>query len=415
MIAVPLTFLFILLVLSGLFSSVETAYTSLSPGQISNLAENSGRRGRLVRRLSERSDILLTTLLIGNNLANLGASALTTAMTIRLFGNAYIAAATGLLTLAVLVFCEVTPKQIAMVSNEKLCLGSARAVLFLSWIFRPVIWVVSAVSRGLTFLFVGRTRKELTLENLLHHVKAAEGEGIVESYEEEMVRNIFRINDTPVEALMTHRTDLFTIQEDMSASEALEVFLEAGHSRAPVLHPDQEHVSGLVTLEDLVRASGADPDIPVKKLAAPPYLVPGTMKAHDLFFRLQKDLVHMAVVLDEYGGLDGIVTREDIVEEIFGELYDETETEAADPITGLPDGSWLIQGDADFYDVSDTLGLDLEHDSRTHTVGGYLLEKLERIPISGTVIELDEGRYEIISTRRQRIVEVRFHPAPEEE
>ena len=408
MIAVPLTLLFVLLILSGLFSSMETAFTSLSPGQISNLAANGGQRGRLVQSLTHRSDMLLTTLLIGNNLANLGASALTTAVTIRVIGNAYIAASTG-------VFCEVTPKHIAIVANEKICLLSARAVLVLSWLFRPVIWVVGTVSRGLTHLVVGRTRKKLTLDNLLHHVKAAEGEGIVESYEEEMVRNIFRINDTPVEALMTHRTDLFTIQEDMSASEALEAFLEAGHSRAPVLRPDQEHVSGIATLEDLVRASRTEPDIPVRKLASSPYLVPGTMKAHDLFFRLQNDLIHMAVVLDEYGGLDGVVTREDIVEEIFGELYDETEPEPVDPIAGQPDGSWLIQGDADFYDVSDTLGLHLEHDSRTHTVGGYLLEKLGRIPASGTVIELEEGRYEILATRRQRIVEVRFHPASQEE
>ena len=332
-----------------------------------------------------------------------------TAMTIRFFGNAYIAAATGVLTLIVLVFCEVSPKQIAMVANESLCLKSARIIRMLSVLFRPVIWLVSAISRGITFLVVGQTKKELSLEHLLHHVKAAEGQGIVESYEEEMVRNVFRINDTPVEAIMTHRTDLFSLDEDMSISDALDAFLESGHSRAPVLKGNSEHVSGVITLGNLTRAMKTSPDAPVRKFANPPYLVPGTLKAHELFFRLKKEPIHQAIVLDEYGGLDGIVTREDIMEEIFGELYDERESETAEPITAEGDGVWIIQGDADFYDVADVLGLNLEHDSRTHTIGGYLLEKLEKIPSPGTEIELPEGRYTILETMKQRISSVRFH------
>ena len=411
MIVIPAISIVILLIFSGLFSSVETAYTSLTPGQINALAENKGRRGVLVKTLTRRSDILLTTLLIGNNLANLGASALTTAVTIRIFGNTYIAAATGVLTLAVLVFCEVTPKQIALVTNESLCLRSARAVIALSWIFRPIIWIVSAFSRGITFLFVGSIRKELTLEHLLHHLKAAEGEGVVETYEQEMVRNVFRINDTPVEAIMTHRTELFSVDEDMDVSRAMDAFLETGHSRAPVLRTDQEHVTGVVALGDLARALKEDPSAPVRKYATPPYLVPGTLKAHELFFRIKKEPIHLAVVLDEYGGLDGVVTREDVMEEIFGELYDEREEDVTDPITPEPGGSWLVQGDADFYDVSDILGLDLVHDSRTHTLGGYLLEKLERIPAPGTSLDLPEGRYEIVEIDKQRIETVRFHPA----
>ncbi len=415
MIAIPLTFLVILLILSGLFSSLETAYTSLSLGQIGNLAANKGKRGKLIKQLRERPEVLLTTLLIGNNLANLGASALTTAVIMKMVGDTYIAVATGLLTLIVLVFCEVTPKQIAMAANEKLCLSSARAVFALSLLFRPAVWLVSSVSRGITFLVVGRAEKEITLDSILHHVKAAEDEGVVESYEEEMVRNIFRINDTPVEALMTHRTELFTIAEDMPVSQALEAMLDSGHSRAPILRTGQEHVSGMVTLEDLIRAAKKSPETPVKKIGTQPYLVPGTMKAHDLFFRLKKEQRHMAIVLDEYGGLDGIVTREDIIEEIFGELYDESETEAAEPIKEESEGIWLIQGDADFYDVTDVLGLNLEHDSRTHTVAGYLMEQMEKIPAPGARINLPEGNYEILRTNDKRIAEVRFVPAPKEE
>ncbi len=415
MIGWSISFLAALLILSGYFSSVETAFISLSPGQINALAENRGKRGRLVRKLTERHDILLTTLLIGNNLANLGASALTTAMTIRIFGNSYIAIATGILTLIVLVFCEVSPKQIALVTNESLCLRSARLVWLLSWFLRPIIWIVTAVSRTITLIFAGKNKKEMTLENLLHHVKAAEGVGVVESYEEEMVRNVFRINDTPVEAIMTHRTELFSIDENTIVSDAMDLFIESGHTRAPVLNSDLEHVSGVITLIELAAALKGSPDEHVKKFSTTPYLVPGTMKAHELFFRLKREPIHMAVVLDEYGGLDGVVTREDVMEEIFGELYDEREAQVGDPIRQNTDGSWTIQGDTDFYDVSDVLGLALEHDSRTHTVGGYLLENLEHIPAAGTTITLAEGSYTILETQRQRIVSVRFLPSPRED
>jgi len=407
----PIAFLAVLLILSGYFSSAETAFTSLTPGQINFLAENRGKRGRLVKKLTERHDILLTTLLIGNNLANLGASALTTAMTIKLFGNVYVAVATGILTLTVLVFCEVSPKQIALVTNETICLISARLVTLLSIVLRPFIWIVSSVSRSITLLFVGSERRELTLEQLLHHVKVAEGQGVVESYEEEMVRNIFRINDTPVKAIMTHRTELFMIDENTTIQDAADLFVDSGHTRAPVLKGDSENVSGLVTLFDLVRVLKKRPHIPLKMIAKAPYIVPGTMRAHELYFRLKSEPIQMAIVLDEYGGLDGIVTREDIIEEIFGKFLDEGAKPSADPISEQPDGSWIIQGDADFYDLSDMLGLELKHDSRTHTIGGYLLERSGNIPAQGTVIELEEGQYTILETRDKRIASVRFKPS----
>ena len=407
--------LILLLVISALFSSVETAFTSLSPGQVIALAKNHGKKGLLVQKLSERQDILLTTLLIGNNLANIGASALTTAFTIKMFGNAYIAGATGALTLIILVFCEVTPKQIALAANEALCLYSARPILFLSWLLKPVIWIITSVSRVLTLLFAGREKQEITLENLLHHVKAAEGQGVVESFEEEMVKKVFRINDIPVEAIMTHRTELFSIDEDISVKDAMEKFIKAGHARAPVLKRNEEQVTGIISLADLVKAIKDSPQSAVKNFITPPLMVPGTMKVHDLFFRLKKKFTQMAVVLDEYGGLDGIVTREDVMEEIFGELYDEDEIQYGEPIRRDSDGSWIIQGDADFYDMEDTIDLELEHDNRTHTIGGYLLEKLERIPEEGELISLPEGNYTILKTHRQRIVSIRFQPTPKAE
>ncbi len=390
---------------------METAYTSLTAGQINALLENSGHRGRLVKRLTERSDILLSTLLIGNNLANLGASALMTALTIRLFGSTYIAAATGILTITVLIFCEVTPKHIAMMTNESLCLRSARVIIFLSWVFRPCIWFINAFSRLVTKLFTGRTEKVQTLETLLHHVKAAKHAGIVERYEHEMIRKVFRINDIPVEAIMTHRTDLFTLNEQTTAKNAFDRFLIARHSLAPLLRNDSEHVSGIVSFADVAKAFKDDPQIPIKNIASPVTLVPGTMKAHELFFKFKKEPIHFVVVLDEYGGLNGVVTREDVVEEVFGALYGEGRAHSVEPIVADGQGAWIIQGDADFYDLSDMLGLNLEHDNRTHTIGGYLLDKFGSIPEAGVDITLPEGRYVILETVKKRISSVRFNPS----
>ena len=404
-----------LLLFSAFFSSVETAFTSLGPAQISLLAAKHGARGRLVSKLCERSEVLLTTLLIGNNLANLGASALTTSMTIRLVGNAYIALTTGLLTLMVLVFCEVSPKQIALAANVKICLRTAALVLFLSWIFRPFIWFVGTISRGITFLFVGKQKSGITLENLIHHVKAAEDEGLVESYAEGMVRNVFRINDTLVEAIMTHRTELFTLDENISVQDALSAFLDSGHSYAPVLRPNTEHVSGIISLLNLASALNDSVNGSIGSLVSPPILVPGTLKVSDLFLRLKKERMPLAVVLDEYGGIDGLVTLEDVMEEIFDALYDEQELNPTVAIVKGADGSWIIQGDTDFYDLNDIIGLELEHDSRTHTVGGYLLEKLERIPAPGTEVSLPEGRYIILSIVKKRISTVMFFPSMPQE
>ncbi|OQX29048.1 MAG: hypothetical protein B0D92_05765 [Spirochaeta sp. LUC14_002_19_P3] len=402
--------LVVLLILSSLFSSMETAYTSLTPGQINALAEKGKRPGRLVRKLTEQPHILLTTLLIGNNLANLGASALTTAMTMKLFGEPYIAATTGVLTLLVLIFCEVSPKQIALTANETLCLRSAQTILILSWLLRPVIWIITAISRTLTYLAVGRTKRVLSREVLLHHVKAAGHEGVVKSYEEEMIRNVFRISGIPVKAIMTHRTELFTVTNETPVRKALEYLLKSRHSRMPVIKSGTEHVCGVISLVDIAAALEENADSPVEQYAASPCLVPGSMKVHELFLKFRNEPIHLAIILDEYGGLNGIVTREDIMEEIFGNLYDERDNLFPEEICADGNGGWIAQGTADFYTISDKLGVNLEHDSNIHTLGGYLLEKLGHIPEPGTAIDLPEGCYVILNTHKKRILTVRFVP-----
>ncbi len=406
--------LFLLFSLSAIFSATETAFTSLSTLQIHNIMEKGGRRGREVNKLARKPDVLLTTLLIGNNLANIGATALVTSLTIRLFGSQTVAVMTGLLTLFVLIFGEVTPKQIALAKNEAICLNMAYPIYWLSTVFRPFIWIISTISSVITRLFSGKEQKTLTIENLLQMVRIGENIGIVETYEKEMVQNVFRINNTPVKGITTYRTNVFCLDKESYIEDVLDEIMDHGFSRIPVYEENSEHIVGIVLMHDIMRAiSSGEKAFKLKEKMVEPLFIPETRMVHDLFLYFKKEKLNMAVVLDEYGGLTGIVTKEDVIEEIFGELYDENEEKEADKIISRGVREWLIQGDSSFYLIQDKLGINLEHDQRTLTVGGYLIEKLGEIPEEGTTLKMPEGTYVIGKVSQNRIEEVVFRQSEE--
>ncbi len=404
------SFLVILLVLSGLFSSTETAFTSLSIIQIHDMEEKHRRRGKRVAKLMEKPQILLTTLLIGNNLVNIGATALATALTIRLFGSAFVGLMTGLLTFFVLIFGEVSPKQIALARNEEISLFMALPIELLSYLFRPVIWVVSGISFWIVKPFVGSNEKSFTLDNLLQMVSLGKNMGIVESYEQQMVKNVFRINDTPVKGIMTHRTDVFCLDKESSVEEVLDKILDSGFSRVPLYRENPENIEGLLLVRTVLTAlSRGEGGGKLKDYMMAAFFIPETKMVHDLFLQFKKKKLGMAIVLDEYGGLSGIVTKEDVVEEIFGELYDENEKPGDEKIQAIEEQGWIIKGDSSFYEIHDYLNLELIHDPQILTISGYLIEKLGEIPREGTIIELPEGNYTIAKVANNRIEEIRFH------
>ncbi len=406
-----LIFLVFLLIMSALFSSTETAFTSLSLFQIESMEKKSSR-GRMVARLTKKPDILLTTLLIGNNLANIGATALSTSITIRLFGSQAVGIMTGILTLFVLIFGEVTPKQIALARNEWICLLMAWPIRIMAVIFRPVIWIISGISSLITRLFAGSVKRSFTLENLLQMVSLGENMGIVESYEKQMVKNVFRISDTPVKGITTHRTDVFCLDRESMAADVLDDVLEKDFSRIPVYQDNSEHITGIVMTRDILTAlASGRKDFKLKDLMLDAFFIPETKMVHDLFHQFKEEQLSMAVVLDEYGGLTGIVTMEDVIEEIFGELYDENEETETDKILTGGSNEWIIQGDTSFYELHDHLGLDLEHDARILTISGYLTERLGEIPREGELIKLPEGSYTVSKINNNKIEEIRFRKA----
>jgi len=373
--------IFVLLFLSAVFSATETAFTSLSVIQIQEIGSDKGKRGIMVKYLSSRPDILLTTILIGNNLVNIAASAIVSSMTIQIYGSKALALSTGVLTLVILIFAEVTPKQIAIIHNERMALFMAYPVRIFSWLLLPVIKMIGFISSLITH-FVGGEKKKLSLDGILYMLRIAEGQGVVESYETHMIKNVFRFNDTQVQAIMTHRTQVFSLDKNTLLDEALLEISKKGFSRIPVYNDDPEEIVGIVLVKSLMAGIiNKNTETELKDIMLKPLYISGTRKVNELFYTLKNQKLNIAVVMDEYGGLAGIVTMEDITEELFGELYDEHEKHQREKITLLRDGRYRLMGETTIHQIEDRLGLNLPIGKYSQTLAGYIVEYLGNIPV----------------------------------
>jgi CBS domain containing-hemolysin-like protein len=401
----------VLLCLSGFFSGTETAYTSLSETQIHGLKNRWGKRGALVEHLSKTPQRLITTVLVGNNLVNIALSVLASDMTIRLFGSAALAVTTGIITLLVLVFGEVTPKQLAITHNEAWTAWTARFIYGLTIVFRPVVWFIGLIGQILTKLTGGGNRSTLTRESLLYLMKRAETIGILETFRTQMVRGVFRFTDVSVSAIMTHRTKLFLLDQGQPAEEAFPAIVRSGFSRIPVYAGDPERIVGVALMKEVARLiADGDTDIPIKRVMLQPIYVPENRKIHEMLAQFRREGLNMAIVLDEYGGLAGIVTIEDIVEEVLGEIYDEHEEQEREKITRVRDDTYQILADVPLYVLNDTMNLQIPESRTANTLGGYLAEVAGRIPARHEVLETPHGQFVIDAISRKRIVSVRFTP-----
>ncbi len=353
--------------------------------------------------LIKRPDILLTTILIVNNLVNIAASSLVANMTIRIFGSQALAVSTGILTLIVLIFAEVTPKQIAIVHNEAIALYMAYPVRWVSWILLPIIKLIGVISSLITHL-VGGEKKKLSLDGILYMVSIAERQGVVETYETRMIKNVFRFNDTQVQAIMTHRTEVFSLEKNTSIEDALVAISEKGFSRVPVYNNDTEEIVGIVLVKSLLtNFQQGNKEKKLKDIMLKPLYISGTRKVNELFYTLKNEKLNIAIIMDEYGGLAGIVTMEDITEELFGELYDEHEKHEKDKITLLRDGRYRLMGETTIHQIEDRLGFELPTGKYAQTLAGYLVEYLGSIPVKNQYIETPFGDFIVESVKRNRI------------
>jgi putative hemolysin len=399
-----------LLLISGAFSGTEVAFTSLSVEQLEHMKRERGIRGRLVAKLYDELDVVLTSITIGNNMANLAASALVSALTIRLFGETWLTVSTVVLTLLVLVFGEVTPKQIGILNNEFVTIHMSRFLRGFSLVFSPAIWLIRQVSNALTRLTGRRTRPRLTLEGFRHLVGYARNTGVLSELDSAIVRNVIRTRGVRVAAVMTHRTKIFSLDKRSTVQEVFPVILESGFSRIPVFDFDSEHIVGVALLKDAARAlTDGHGDLPLSRIMTEPVYVPESRTVHQVLTQLKREHLNMAIILDEYGGLAGLVTVEDLVEEFVGELYDEGEIKEEDPVLVLGDNQYRINGDAPLHVVSDLLDLTIDDEAESETVGGYITERLGRIPAPGEQVDVPAGSFTVESVTSSRVIQVLFN------
>ena len=398
----------ILLILSAFFSGSETAFTSLSPFQVDKLAENSGYRGKILKQLYEKQNIFIATVLICNNLVNIGLSAFVTNYTIKIWGDDFLGAVTGALTLLVLIFGEVTPKNIAISWNEPISLFIAPIFRVLSVILHPLIVVINACSSFVTRLVGNREKEQLSTEMIYSLISTAANQGLVKDYERRMTRGVFNMGHTTVKNIMTHRTDVISMNQDTEMQEVISEVDKHQFARYPIYSGDKENITGMVRSSKIVNEiRKGNLTRKIKEIKERPLFVQETRKISDVFRQMKKENMHFAVVLDEYGGLSGIVTLDDIVNSILGDIDNATFSET-ERIEKISDKEYLIYGEAPITSVTDTLGITLPWDDRLKTIGGLITKKLARIPIAGEKVTLGKYTFTIEEASDRQVLKVRL-------
>ena len=388
--AIQFLALIILICLSAFFSSAET---------------------KILLTVIEDSGKLLSTILIGNNIVNISASSLATTLTMRLFGNAAVSISTGIITLLVLIFGEITPKTMASLYAENMALSYARIIHFLMFLLTPVIFLVNKLAKGvLTLLRVddnvkGNTITEHELRTL---VNVGHEEGVIEKEERQMIYNVFDFGDSQAQDVMVPRIDVAFADVNSTYEDLIGLFREEKHTRFPVFEDTTDNIIGIVNVKDLLLTDHTD--FTLRKILRDAYFTYEYKKTSELLMEMKENSVSFAVVLDEYGATSGIVTLEDLVEEIVGDIHDEYDNEEEDDVTEIIAGrEYLALGSARLDDLDEVLHLNIESDDYD-SIGGYIIEQLDRFPEKGESVTTESGiRLVVDKIERNRIESVHIY------
>lgn len=382
--------LFCLLILSAFFSGTETAFFASNKIKIRHLAEDGDKRAMTVRRLLEQPGRLISTVLVGNNIVNIGATALATSLAISLFADNGPAIATVVMTLLVLVFGEITPKTLTARNPEKFALRVSGYIRFIQFILDPLVRILNLITGLLVRVLGGNNEQEsqVTEEEIRMLVNVGQEEGLLDEDEREMIDSIFEFDDTLVREVMVPRIDIFAVDMEKTLEDVIEIVVGIGHSRIPVYEGTVDNIIGVIYAKDLLQPLlGASIRPSIKELMRQAYYVPESKKVRDLFEELRKEKVHMAIVLDEYGGTAGLVTIEDLIEEIVGDIQDEFDQEES-LIEILEDGSLRVSARTSIYDINEQLELDLP-DEEFDTISGLVFHHLGKLPQEGQELDID--------------------------
>ena len=402
--------LIILVAFSAFFSASETAFSSLNQIRLKSRAEDGDSSAARVLAMAEQYDKLLSTILIGNNIVNIAAASIGTIIFTKMLGAERGATvSTMVLTVVVLIFGEVTPKSLAKEMPETVATAVAPVLSLLMLVFTPLTWLFSQWKRLLGHFIRSTEEDTITEGELMTMVSEAENDGELTDRESELIRSAIEFDDVEVEEILTPRVDVIAVEDDLSLDEVADTFAESGYSRLPVYHGTIDNIIGVLHEKDFYAAycRGAKR---LSELKSSVLYTTETARISDLLRQLQQNKVHMAVVVDEYGGTEGIITLEDILEELVGEIWDEHD-EVTEDFRKQSDGSWLVSGSASVDDLYEELDLPEEEDIDSNTVNGLVQEKTCRLPKVGDRFTL--GSYDGVVTRtaKRRVTEVRLTPA----
>jgi CBS domain containing-hemolysin-like protein len=380
---------------SAFFSSSETALLSVNRFKIEKLAKEGNKNAQLVLKLLENPQKLITTILIGNNLVNIAAASISTGIAIKLFGDVGIGIATGVVTLLTIIFGEVLPKNFALRYSEKLALSFARILYILEIIFSPLSWILIKITEK---LFPNNEENKLTEEELKIILEHSKKHGAIDEEEKELIENILELDKTIVKEVMTPRTEIIAIDESKNLNEILEIMKKTSYSKIPVYKENIDNIIGVVYLKDVLKNLDKK-ELKAKDIARKPYFVPETKKLDDLFKKMKEKKVKMAIVIDEYGGTAGLITLEDILEYLVGEINDKKQD-----IIKINDKTYVVDGNTNLIELEREI--EKEFDTEANTVSGLIMEKLDRLPKKGDKIKIDNVIFEVLETNGNKIKKV---------
>ena len=402
--------LIILLILSGFFSMSETALMSLSKIRTRHMVDEGVKGAKLVEKLTEDPNKLLGAILIGNNIVNIGASAIATTLFVDLLGASGAGVATGVMTVLVLIFGEITPKSIAKQKSEKVSLKVSKPINLVVKVFKPFIGIFTGISSIFIRLLGGdpkATEPFITEEELKTMVDVSEEEGVLENVEKEMIFNVFDFADTQAKDVMVQRVDIIAIDVEATYDDVLRVIKDEQFSRIPVYNQTIDDIVGILYVKDIIIADEDKSDFKVSKYMREPFYTFEFKKIKELFKEMKKSRNHLAVVLDEYGGTVGIVTIEDLIEEVFGDIEDEYD-DFDDEIKVIKEDEYIVDGSARLDDISDLVGVNMESEE-FESIGGFIIGELGRFPEEKEEITLSNVRFVVEELEKNRIKKVRIY------
>lgn len=397
--------LIILVLLSAFFSSAETSLTTVNRVRLKTLAEEGNRRAKTALEVLDKYGKMLSAILIGNNIVNLSASALATTLAIHIHFTVGIA--TAILTVVILIFGEIVPKNMAMINSEKMALLYASMISGLMKLLTPLIFVIDSLAKGIMKLFrVDADKKTAMTENELRtYVEVGHEDGVIESEEREMIYNVFDFGDAVAKDVMIPRIDMVTVDKEATYEEVMDVFKDCMYTRIPVFEEDKDNIIGLINIKDFILVEDKA-KFKISDILRQAYYTYEFKKTADLLVEMRQKCFNVAFVLNEYGGTAGMITLEDLLEEIVGEIRDEYDSDEEQLIQKMQDRTYLVEGSMKLSDINDELGTDLQSEDYD-SIGGLIIEHLDRVPEDGAQIVTDQGiRLQVQGVSQNRILKV---------